>query len=140
MDCPECGAPEKACEQRYHECLVKEFTQADFGVVHHLTVSAYMLQHSSQLTTAGWRYERNLLRQFLVEGEDPTRLARQNRGKLDSGKRDFKITEKGGQPKVDPNSWRMTVLDVHLEDAKTYCQEITAWAQAVMEDAEHLQV
>jgi hypothetical protein len=140
MDCPECGALEKACEQRYHECLVKEFTQADFGVVHHLTVSTYMLQHSSQLTPEGWRYERNLLRQFLVDGEDPTRLGRQNRGKLDSGKRDFKITEKGGRPKVTASAWSRTIADVRLSDSETYCRDITAWARAVLEDADHLQV
>ena len=64
MDCPECGAPAGKCESRYHECLVKEFSEPGYGAVHHLTVSAYMLQHSSKLTREGWLFERDLLNDF----------------------------------------------------------------------------
>ncbi len=46
VKCPECGALDNACETRFHEFLVKEFEEAGYGTVHHLTVTAYMLQHS----------------------------------------------------------------------------------------------
>ena len=72
MNCPECGAPDSACEACFNECLVKEFEDAAYGVVHHLTVAAYMLQHSSKLTREGWLHERNLLREFLVEDRPTT--------------------------------------------------------------------
>ncbi len=48
--CPECGAPDSACEARFHELLALEFEEAGYGAVHHLTVATYMLQHSSKLT------------------------------------------------------------------------------------------
>ena len=62
--CPECGAkstPEISCQTIFDECLIKEFTEPDFGAVHHLTVAAYMLQHSSKLSREGWLSMRQLL-------------------------------------------------------------------------------
>ena len=91
MDCPECGAPDLLCKTRFDEFLVLEFTDAGYGAVHHLTVTAYMLQHSSQLTREGWLHERELLREFLVENKPPSFIRKQNKDLVDSGKRTFKI-------------------------------------------------
>ncbi len=135
MNCPECGAPELACEARYHECLVKEFTDAGFGSVHHLTVSAYMVQHSSNLTKEGWLFERDLLHDFLVNRKDPARVRQENQDSLDSGERKFKISSRDGLSKIDMHQWTKTILDVRLDDAATYCSDVIAWAQAVLADA-----
>ncbi len=136
MDCPECGAPESACEARYHECLAKEFSEAGYGAVHHLTVSAYMLQHSSRLTKEGWLFERDLLKDFLVNEKDPALVVKQNQARLDSGTRGFKIASTDGQPRIDRRQWSKTILDVHLDTAEMYCQQVVAWAQSVLADAE----
>jgi hypothetical protein len=53
MNCPECGAPDNNCETRYHECLVKEFTDADYGAVHHLTVAAYQTRRKAPSFSSG---------------------------------------------------------------------------------------
>ncbi len=139
MDCPECGAPEGACEAHYHECLAKEFSEAGYGAVHHLTVAAYMLQHSSKLTKEGWRFERDLLKDFLVNEKDPALVVKENQDKLDSGKRDFKIASKDGLPKIDRREWTRTILDVHLDTPQMYCQDVVTWAQTVLDDAETCQ-
>jgi hypothetical protein len=136
MNCHECGAPDKNCELRYHECLVKEFSDPDYGAVHHLTVTAYMLQHSSQLTKEGWLFERNLLKEFLIDHKSPSYIRKQNRDKVDSGKRAFKIVSKDGSPKITRTRWKKTILDVRLEEADLYCNNVNAWAKAVLEDAE----
>jgi len=60
-NCPECGATDVACEIRFNEFLILEFTDPGFGEVHHLTVATYMLQHSSKLTRQGWLQMRDLL-------------------------------------------------------------------------------
>ena len=91
MNCPECGAQDNACEARFHECLALEFSDAAYSAVHHLTVAAYMLQHSSKLTRDGWLHERNLLREFLVENKPPAFIRQQNKVLVDSGKQAFKI-------------------------------------------------
>jgi hypothetical protein len=91
MNCPECGALDQLCQTRFDEFLVLEFTDAGYGAVHHLTVAAYMLQHSSKLTREGWLHERELLREFLVEKKPPAFIRNQNKDLVDSGKRTFKI-------------------------------------------------
>ena len=138
MNCPECGAPDMACETRYHEFLVKEFSEAGYGAVHNLTVATYMLQHSSKLTKEGWFYERELLREFLVENKSPEFIRKKNKDLVDSGKRKFKITSKDGKPVINKSTWTKTILDVRMENAEAHCEDIKAWARSALEDSENV--
>jgi hypothetical protein len=141
MKCPECGAmstAEKTCEMQYHECLIKEFTDAGYGAVHHLTVAAYMLQHSSKLSLQGWLETPRLLREFLIEHKPPAEIRRQNKNQVDSGKRKWKIASKDGISKISKTEWTKTVLNVRLENAKVYCADVTAWALAALKDSEEI--
>ena len=135
MNCPECGAADSACESRFHECLAKEFEDPAYGAVHHLTVTAYMLQHSSQLTREGWLHQRELLKEFLVENKSPAFIRNQNKD-LDGGKRRFKIKSNDGKPVISKTTWTKTILDNWMEDAEGYCEDVTAWARSVLEEAE----
>jgi hypothetical protein len=137
MNCLECGAPDNSCESRFHECLALEFQNPGYGAVHHLTVTAYSLQHSSQLTREGWLHQRELLRQFIVENKPPEFIRQQNKD-LDSGKRNFKIKSKDGKPVIDKTTWAKTILDVRMENAKEYREDVNAWAKSVLEDIESI--
>jgi hypothetical protein len=140
MNCPECGAPDNTCETRYHECLVKEFGNAGYGAVHHLTVTAYMLQHSSKLTREGWLHERELLREFLVENKPPAFIRKQNKDLVDSGKRTFKIKSKDSRPVINNITWSKTILNIRMDDAEVYCDDVAAWARSVLEQAEAIAI
>jgi hypothetical protein len=140
MNCPECGAPDQLCQSRFDEFLILEFTDAGYGAVHHLTVAAYMVQHSSKMTREGWMFERNLLREFLVEKKPPAYIRKQNKDVVDSGKRKFKIKSKTGVPVIDKTSWKKTILDVRAENAEIYYEDITAWARSVLDEAEELKI
>lgn len=135
MNCPECGATDSLCKSRFDEFLVLEFTDAGYGAVHHLTVTAYMLQHSSKLTREGWLHMRGLLREFLVENKPPEFVRKQNRDLVDSGKRKFKISARDGLPVIQKSTWRKTILDVRTENAEAYCEDVSAWARAVLGEA-----
>jgi hypothetical protein len=136
MNCPECGAPDNVCQARFDEFLVLEFTDAGYGAVHHLTVAAFMVQHSSRMTREGWQYERDLLRQFLVEKKAPALIRKQIKDTVDSGKRTFKFKSKTGVSVINKSTWTKTILDVRAENAEVYCEDITAWARSVLEEAE----
>ncbi len=140
MNCPECGAPETLCQTRFDEFLALEFTDVGYGAIHHLTVTAYMIQHSSKLTREGWLHERELLREFLVENKPPAFIRKQNRDLVDSGKRTFKIKSRDGLPVINKTSWTKTILDVRTENAEVYCADVSAWARAVLEDAETIKI
>ena len=134
--CPECGVPDTACKARFHECLALEFQDPAYGAVHHLTVAAYLLQHSSQLTREGWLHQRELLREFLVENKPPAFVRQQNKDLVDSGNRTFKIKSKDRKPVINKTTWTKTILDIRMENAEEYCADVTAWARSVLEDAE----
>jgi hypothetical protein len=138
MNCPECGAPEVQCEPRYHEFLVKEFSDAGYGSVHHLTVATYMLQHSSKLSLQGWLETRRLLREFLIYHKAPAEIRRQNKDQVDSGKRAWKIASKDGTAKISRTVWTRTILDVRLDSPEIYCADVAAWAQAALTDSEEI--
>jgi hypothetical protein len=140
LNCPGCGAPDSSCKTRFDELLVLEFTDTGYGAVHHLTVTTYMLQHSSKLTKEGWIYERELLRYFLVENKSPEFIRKQNKDFVDSGKRNFKITSKDGLPKISRNTWTKTILDVRTENTEVYCEDVTAWAKSALKDVQELEV
>ena len=140
MNCPECSAPETLCQTRFDEFLVLEFTDAGYGAVHHLTVTAYMLQHSSKLTREGWLHERELLREFLVENKPPAFIRKQNRDLVDSGKRTFKIKSRDGLPVINKTTWVKTILDVRTENAEVYCADVSAWARSALEESEEIAV
>lgn len=140
MNCPECGAPDNLCQTRFDELLILEFTDPGYGVVHHLTVATYMLQHSSKLTREGWLYERDLLRKFLVENKSPALIRQQIKDTVNSGKRTFKIKSKDGVPVINKSTWKTTILNVSAENAGVYCEDITAWAWSVLEEANAVEV
>jgi hypothetical protein len=136
--CDECGAPDSSCEQRFNECLAKEFEDPRYGRVHHLTVSAFMLQHSSKLTREGWLYERDLLREFIISGKRPEAIREERREQVDSGNRTFNIKSRTGQPVTPTISWSKTILDVRLADPTDYCEDIIAWSSVTLLDSEEI--
>jgi hypothetical protein len=140
VNCPGCGAAGDLCKSRFDEFLVLEFTDADYGTVHHLTVAAYMLQHSSKLIREGWIYERELLREFLVENKPPSFIRKQNKDLVDSGRRKFKITSRDGLPVIHKSTWTKTILYVRMENAEVYCADVTAWARSVLDEAQGLEI
>ena len=139
-NCPECGAQDNLCQSRFDEFLILEFTDAGYGAVHHLTVGTFMVQHSSKMTREGWQYERDLLREFLVEKKTPTMIRKQIKDTVDSGKRTFKFKSKTGMPVNNKTAWAKTILDVHAENAEVYREDINAWARSVLEEAEAVAV
>jgi hypothetical protein len=140
MNCPECGAPDTSCLQRFDEFLILEFTDPGYGAVHNLTVATFMVQHSSRLSREGWQYERDVLREFVVKKKSPSLLRQQIKDSVDSSKRTFTFKSKDRKPVIDKSLWRKTILDVRTQNAEVYCEDINAWAKAVLEEAEAVAV
>lgn len=137
--CPECGAAPaggESCEERFHRCLALEYEDwAGYGAVHNLTVPAYMLQHPSRYSREGWLESRRLLVAFLA-GEPPAAVKKQNRARLDSGSRPWRMTRGERISPPAGATWSMTIADVRLDDPATYCADVVAWARAVAADTE----
>jgi hypothetical protein len=140
MNCPECGAPDNLCQTRFDEFLALEFTDSGYGAVHNLTVATFMVQHSSRMSREGWLYERDLLREFILEKKSPSLICQQVKDSVDSGKRKFNFKSKDGMPVINKSTWHKTILDVRAENANVYCEDIQAWAKSVQAEVEELKI
>jgi hypothetical protein len=138
-NCPQCGAatlPGETCHGRFGLCLALEYQNpAAFGAVHHLMVLCYMLQHNAYSREA-WLEARNMLAQFVQEGVTPAEIRRQNRARLDSGRRAGSITKEAKLTEVNAIQWTRTIADVRLDNPDSYCADVVQWATAVLTDTE----
>lgn len=123
--CVHCGV--EGCEAKFHECLDRDFTDPDYGVVHHLTVSTYMLQHNAytdEVTTP--------MAAFVLDHLDTPPGDREKRGirsRVDGKQR---VTRREPSPPVfPPAGWSMTIDDVDLATGEAYRATVRAWAESV---------
>lgn len=137
--CPECGADwsEATCEQNFHQMLFWE--QADMehlGVVHHLMVLTYHLQHPSLYSPDGLKHSMGLLVDFVARGVTPQQVRQRDRDKVDSSKRAFKIkgTPESHGAYAHPVAWTMRAADVVAGGAEHYVENVRAWSQSVYDD------
>lgn len=139
LTCPDCGASlvgSQDCESLFHQLLFWESETPELGVVHHLMVLCYFMQHPQRysaeaLTGAKWQL------QAFLEGMSPAemRQALQKRG-VASDKRKWKITgtpESYGQYRY-PVVWSFTAADVVANGKGEYIESVQKWAQALYTD------
>ena len=141
--CTECGARWAAqdnCTEKFHRFLALEFTDPDYGAVHHLTVPTYMLQHPSRFSLTGWQAMRELLVQFLDDDLSPAAVRARNRESLDSLHRSWSF-KKGPRLKTPSTfAWTQTILEVDDTTAAQYCKDIEQWARQTLADTARLKV
>lgn len=141
--CPDCGAPineEDSCTNRFYRFLAPELADAEYGVVHHLTVAAYMLQHPNRLSKRGWQAMRELLAQALDPGLTPEALRAKMRSEVDSGRRSWSLV-KGPRPQPPAGStWSLTILSVDETNPAQYRAGIEQWARQALIDAAVIRV
>lgn len=115
--------------------LFWETEAPSLGVVHHLMVLSYHLQHPSLYSPEGLNGARKLLRDFVDAGMSPETVRKRDKSVLDSGRREYKVT---GRPEARgaydrPVRWTILVSDVVAGGMAGYVENVTAWAQSINE-------
>ncbi len=135
--CPECGAihPEgRTCTDDFHQLLFWESEDMEVrGVVHHLMVLCYHLQHPSLYSPETLAGSRQMLADFVEGGVTSGEMRRRNKVKLSSTNRNFKITgtlEHHGNYS-QPVPWTMRAVDVVAGGAEHYVENVRAWAKSM---------
>jgi hypothetical protein len=136
--CPDCGAllaDGSTCRAMFDALLAHEYAfPASFGAVHHLTVSAYYLQHPRGFSRAaidGWRA---IIAESLDELTPPAEFLRRARARSGAS---AKVREPGAEPPEGwPRSWPMTVADVvgppgETPDASGHNDRVRRWAASI---------
>lgn len=137
--CPECGAAwdaDMTCETYFHQMLFWEHENPANGVVHHLMVLCYYLQHPTLYSQDGVNVGKGLLTAFIKEGRSPAEMREANRDKVNSKNRDWKITarpdDKGAY--ANPVIWTLHAADVVRHGEPRYVESVREWAQAAYGD------
>jgi len=136
--CPECGAKiidRRDCENSFTQFLDLEFSNPDFGKVHFLTVSCYMIQHG-KFSNEGLIWIEQKLQDFFIKNITPEMIRIQSAKDLGQKLRTWKITRSLVQTKQVDVAWSMTITDIigKFTNAEEYCDQITQWAQATLSD------
>ena len=136
QSCLECGALLSngvTCQDHFHQMLYWEAEDPARGVVHHLTVLCYHLQHPSLYSPDGLRHALGLLEDFVVHGVAPAEVRRRQRQQVASDQRAWKVTARpearGAYDR--PIAWTMTAADVVAGGADHYIDTVHAWAKSV---------
>jgi hypothetical protein len=136
--CPECGAAwrgEETCQDFFHQMLFWEHENPAYGAVHHLMVLSYYLQHPSLYSPEGLAEAKHLLIEFLERGATPAEVRSNNRARVDSSKRTWKIkgTAASSGSYEQPVRWSITAAEVVAAGPEGYCEQVRAWAGSILE-------
>ncbi len=115
--------------------LYWEADNPNYGVVHHLMVLCYHLQHPSLYSPEGLHEAIQLLDDFLERGLTPEQVRKRNQSVVNSNTRTWKIT---GTPASHgtydhPIAWTMTAASVIEGGKDQYCDSVRTWTSSVHE-------
>ncbi len=125
-----------SCIDHFYQMLAWENEKPENLQVHNLTVLCYYLQHPSLYSPEGLEYAKGLLVDFVDKGLSTQEVRRQNRDRVSSSVRQFKVT---ATPQsfgvyVHPVHWSLTAADVTAGSVDTYCEKVRAWAASLLEE------
>ena len=124
----------RTCEDDFHTLLGWETQYPGYGVVHHLLVLCYHLQHPSLYSPQGLTSAKGLLMDFLVKGKNTEQVRRENRSRLDSANRTWKVTgrERSHGSFARPVAWSMTIADIARAGPEVYIANMRDWAASIL--------
>lgn len=137
--CPECGAawPEgRTCDDDFYQMLYWESEYPEYGIVHHLMVLCFYLQHPSRYSREGLDGAKEILTAFVVDGVEPAEMRRRNAPRVASDVRTTPITARpdNAGAYAKPVVWTMRAADVARGDVHAYVENVRAWARQVYAD------
>jgi hypothetical protein len=120
--CVDCGAV--GCEALFHVCIAADFTDSGYGLVHHLVVPAYGLQH-------GWYTveDEAQMVEFILSHLDRPPSAHDRRRIRASA--DGPEQVRARQPRSRNLDWEHDIGDVEQGSADSYVAMVRDWATSV---------
>jgi hypothetical protein len=116
--------------------LYWEAERPELGVVHHLMVLGYHLQHPHLYSAAGLAHAKGLLVDFVERGVGTEEMRRKQGSRVASDKREWKVTARPGDEGSYPQpvAWSVTAADVVAGGMDGYVANTQRWAAAILQD------
>jgi hypothetical protein len=135
--CPACGAEwrdGRSCQDDFYQMLFWEAENPPLGIVHHLMVLGYHLQHPHLYSPEGLTHAKDfLLVEFVEKGTSTVDVRQQSRDRVNSKNRQWKITARPGfsGSYQYPVKWTMTGADVVARGSENYIESTREWAHSI---------
>ncbi|CAA0092167.1 Uncharacterised protein [Mycolicibacterium vanbaalenii] len=128
--CPHCGVDD--CEAKFDACLDRDFSDPEYGVVHHLMVGAYMMQHG-RYTDENVQGTADFLLRHL--DEPPSEATKREIRRWADGP--YRVIRRAGESARDTADvlWPLSIGDIDLTTADRYRTCVRRWAEAVARTA-----
>jgi hypothetical protein len=106
----------------------------DYGVVHHLMVLCYHLQHPHKYSPEALVWGIKVLADFVERGTSLEDIRQRSRKTMDSGTRRFRIAGRSDHygAYAKPVRWTMTAADVVANGAAQYIESVREWARVTL--------
>ena len=135
--CDVCSAslePGRSCEDDFHQMLYWEAEYPELGIVHHLMVTSYYIQHPHLYSPDGLKQAHWQLQEFVGKGVTPQAMREYIRADVDSGKWAFKIkgTPESHGSYEQPMPWTMHACDVVAAGHENYIERVRDWANSIV--------
>lgn len=137
--CAACGAVHdegRVCQDDFHTLLGWENEFPSYGEVHHLLVLCYHLQHPHLYSPEGLEHAKGLLTGFLEGGKTTEQVRCEQRGRVSSANRTWKVTARPGAQGAyaHPMRWSLTIADIARDDHTRYRENVRRWAASILTD------
>lgn len=135
--CAECGAllPEgSTCQTIFETFMGLEFSDAEYGQVHFLTVGCFMIQHQ-RYSDEALSWVKTAMRSYLDEELTGDALRRRAARGMDKTTRTWRVPRQPGAPPPPAIRWDITIADVSqsAHDAALYRDHVTRWARRTLD-------
>jgi hypothetical protein len=120
------------CEEKFYHALTLDYTDLEYGAVHHLLVATYMLQHNRYTLQAAFDIVQVM--QTLLETA-PSQHHKQLVRQFSSGA--TRVIRREPAPPLRA-TWQHTIGDVDLSSGEAYTRTVRLWAEITF--AEFLEV
>lgn len=137
--CTKCGGnfSSEECTSKFHEILGLEFSNPEYGKMHHFSVPSYNLQHNLY-SKKGWIEVWKMLDKFVNEDKDPDVARKEINQFFNGNKKEFSMVKGDKFVEVENVNWSFTLNDVDVSSSKNYCIDVFTWARSVLEDSAYL--
>lgn len=134
--CPECGAAaadNKNCQSIFDTFLALEFSDPEYGAVHFLTVSCFMIQHG-RYSDEGLAWIKEQLRGYFQAGTTPAVIIQTQKKIVSNASRKWKIMRQAGSTPPPRVAWSMTIADVAstYNGSESYRNLIHKWGETTL--------
>ncbi len=114
-------------QEKFHQCLDKEFANPHYFAVHDLLVISYMIQCDAYNDDIKERVY-SILKEF-NNSRNPNEIMKNRKKWFEN----IPIRKQSNCMNNYANRWKTTIMDIRIDTPENYCNDVKKWAKEIEE-------